>query len=300
MEVTGLPARLFNSDGLEFHGDLCLLKAGLQWAERIVTVSPSYAREVRGAGFGAGLEGVYEHRREALVGIANGLDTERFDPSTDVALAAPFDNADCAGKDACRVALLEELGLDAPAPGRLLAAVGRFATQKGWDVLADSVEPLLEAGASLALLGEGDPLIAQRLLELAARHPRRVGLIVGWDEAFARRLYAGADCTLIPSRFEPCGLVQLLSQRYGALPIAHAVGGLIDTIEDGRSGILFTELTAEALTAAVERAARLIERQGSAAIRARLLALDVSWRRPAQLWEGLLVDAIRALGGGRA
>jgi len=297
MEVTGLPPALFNSDGLEFHGDLCLLKAGLLWADKIVTVSPTYAREVRMPEFGEGLEGVYEHRRKALVGIANGIDTLRFDPATDSALAAPFDRDDPAGKQACRSALLEELGLDAPAHGRLLAAVGRFATQKGWDVLADAVEPLIERGATLALLGDGDPAIAAQLRDLAERHPRKVGLFVGWDEAFARRLYAGADCTLIPSRFEPCGLVQLLSQRYGALPVAHAVGGLVDTIEDGRNGILFTPLTANEMTAAVDRAAQLVERRGPTTVCQELLALDVSWKRPAKAWETVLDDAVRAIGG---
>jgi starch synthase len=294
MEVTGLPPELFSPEGLEFFGDLCLLKGGLLWSDRIVAVSPTYAEELTLPEFGGGLEGLYAHRREALVGVANGIDTQRFDPARDSALAATFDSEQPAGKDACRSALLAELGLADPGPGQLLAAVGRFATQKGWDVLADSVESLVREGASLALLGDGDPEIAARLRGLAERYPERVGLFVGWDEDFARRLYAGADVVLLPSRFEPCGLVQLMSQRYGTLPVAHAVGGLVDTIEDGHTGVLFAPLTPEALVAAVTRAAALFESQGSAAVRGRLLALDVSWRLPAERWERALLELTRA------
>lgn len=296
MEFTGLPPALFSPEGLEFFGDLCLLKAGLQYSDRIVTVSPTYARELTTPEFGNGLEGLFAHRGAELVGIANGIDSERFDPATDAALAANYSSADPSGKDRCRAALLEEFGLAAPEAGLLLGAVGRFASQKGWDVLADSVAALVAGGACLVLLGDGEASIAAQLVELAQRYPERVAVFAGWDEALARRVYAGVDCTLIPSRFEPCGLVQLLSQRYGALPIAHAVGGLVDTIADGRTGVLHGTLTPAAMAEAVARARELFEREGAAALRRRLLDLDVSWNGPAQRWEQLLTDAV----GGRA
>jgi starch synthase len=290
--ATGLPGELFRPEGLEFHGDLCLLKGGLAWADRIVAVSPSYAAELETPEQGDGLEGLYRYRHPRLTGIVNGIDAARYDPTSDPALPARFGPRDASGRARCREALLGELGLEAPAPGRLLGAVGRLARQKGWDVLVEAVGALVARGFTLALLGDGDPALAAALRAAARRWPARVAFTAGWNDALARRLYAGADAVLVPSRFEPCGLVQLLAQRYGALPIAHRVGGLQDTIEDARTGILFAPLTAEALVAAAERGAALLEEGGAALVR-RLLALDVSWRRPAARWERLLAAVAR-------
>jgi starch synthase len=290
---TGVPPEHFHPDGLEFFGDLSLLKAGIVFADRIVAVSPSYARELLEPAFGLGLEGVYRRRAESLTGIANGIDVQRYDPTADAALAAPFDAEHSAGKVACRAALLNELGLAAPPPGRLLAAIGRLDAQKGWDVIEEAVPALIAHGASLALLGDGDPALALRLRAACSRHPKRVSLHVGWDEPRARRLYAGADAVLIPSRFEPCGLVQLVAQRYGALPVAHRVGGLADTIVDRESGILFAPLSAASLVAAVDRAAALAAERSPRALRRSLMSLDVSWAGPAARWEALLEDVAR-------
>ena len=290
--ATGLPGKLFGADGLEFHGDLCLLKGGLVWADRIVAVSPSYAAELQTPEQGGGLEGLYRHRRDRLSGIANGIDTARYDPAHDAALAAPFSAVDLDGRERCREQLRAELGLEAGAPGHLLAAVGRLAPQKGWDVLAEALPALVARGFGVALLGDGDASIAAALRAVARRWPGRVAFATGWNDALARRLYAGADALLIPSRFEPCGLVQLLAQRYGALPIAHRVGGLQDTIRDGETGILFAPLSAEALVAAAERGAALLAESDTSLVD-RLLALDVSWRRPAARWERLLAAVAR-------
>jgi len=288
MERTGLPADAFGMEGVEFFGDLCLLKAGLMPADRIVAVSPRYAQELTSPEFGGGLDGVYRARADRLVGIANGIDVERFDPATDAALACRFSATAPAGRSACRRALCEELGLAAPVRGRLLGAVGRLAPQKGWDVIAAALGPLVAAGASVALIGDGDPALAARLEEATRVHPGRVAFRRGWDEPLSRRLYAGADAVLVPSRFEPCGLVQLLAQRYGALPVAHRVGGLVDTIEDGASGVLFEPLGVEPLVAAAERAAALLCASDADARVRSLLALDVSWSGPAARWERLL------------
>jgi starch synthase len=184
----------------------------------------------------------------------------------------------------CREALLEELDLETPERGRLLVCIGRLAEQKGWDVLIDAAEGLVADGTSLVALGEGEPAIAGALARLARRWPRRVAFRRGWDDAFARRLYAGADALLIPSRFEPCGLVQRVAQRYGALPVAHGVGGLCDTIDDDATGILFAPLSADSIRAAVERAAKLVRTRGDALTR-RLMREDVSWSKPAACWE---------------
>ncbi|HSJ95729.1 MAG TPA: glycogen/starch synthase [Myxococcota bacterium] len=293
MRLTGLPPELFHPDALEFWGDLCLLKGGLVWADRIVTVSPTHAAELQTEEFGGGLEGLYRWRAHRLSGIANGIDVDRHDPATDPALPARYDSQYAKPKGACREDLLHALGLAAPKPGRLLAGIGRLAEQKGWDVLADAIPALVEQGASLALLGDGDPFLAERLRAAARRWPDRVGVAIGWDEALARRIYAGADCVLVPSRFEPCGLVQLVAQRYGTLPVAHRVGGLTDTIQDGVSGVLFAPLTAAALAGAADRAARLLQEQGADKVVRRLLSLDVSWRAPAAQYESVLAAVAR-------
>lgn len=294
--ATGLPGELFRPEGLEFFGDLCLLKGGLAWADRIATVSPSYASELETPEQGGGLEGLYRHRRHRLVGIANGVDTKRYDPARDAALPARFSRHRPERRARCREALAAELGLDAVAPGHLLAAVGRLAEQKGWDVLAEALGTLAARGFAVALLGEGEATIEAALRATALRWPGRVALRAEWNDALARRLYAGADALLVPSRFEPCGLVQLLAQRYGALPIAHRVGGLRDTIDDGSTGILFAPLSAEALVRATERGAALVAEGGPAIVR-RLLSADVSWRRPAARWERLLAAAAKEAEG---
>ena len=293
MSWTALPGELFAPDGLEFFGDLALLKGGLVWADRIVAVSPNYAREVQTPEFGVGLEGLYQLRRAHLVGIANGLDVDRFDPSSDKALPERFHPGAPLGKRTCRERTLAELGLETPAPGRFLVGIGRLSAQKGWDVLAAALPALVASGASLALLGDGDPAIAAALTAAARRFPRRVHTALAWDERAARRLYAAADCVLVPSRFEPCGLVQLSAQRYGALPVAHRTGGLVDTIRDGETGVLFAPLTPEGIVTAASRAAKLIEERGHERVIRELLRLDVSWARPAALWEATLEGVVR-------
>lgn len=299
--LTGLPRELFHKDALEAWGRLNLLKGGLVFADRVVLVSPSYAEEVQTVAFGEGLDGVYRYRHHRVLGITNGIDVERYDPGSDPALSRPFSKDQPEGKAACRTAVLDELRLVAPAPGLFLGAVGRFATQKGWDVLQESLPGLVEHGASVALLGEGDPAIRARLEASAARYPDRVSLTVGFDDALARRIYAGADAILVPSRFEPCGLVQQIAQRYGAVPIAHAVGGLRDTIRcarksgvpdwDESTGLLFSPLSPEALHKAVGETAALGRSGRLPAVQRRLLGLEVSWDRAAQEYERVLAAA---------
>ncbi|MBW2541487.1 MAG: glycogen/starch synthase [Deltaproteobacteria bacterium] len=297
---TALPSEFFGPNGVEFYGGLCLLKAGLLFSDRIVAVSPTYARELCTSEFGGGLDGVYRARADRLVGIRNGIDTQSYAPETDAALAARFSVTDTAGRARCRTALLDELELANPPAGRLIASVGRLASQKGWDVLADALDGLVAGGAALALLGEGDPQIAASLEDAAVRHPGRVRLVRGWDPALSRRIYAGADALLVPSRFEPCGLVQLLAQRYGCLPVANRVGGLVDTIVDGETGLLFAPLEPDALIGAAERAAGLLAGPGAAELRDQLMKQDVSWTDPARRWISLLEEAARVAPSARA
>lgn len=299
--LTGLPDELFHPDALEAWGSLNLLKGGLVFADRAVLVSPSYAEEVQTLAFGEGLDGLYRYRRHRVAGVANGIDVERYDPGSDPALLQPFDRDHPEGKGRDRAALLDELRLDPPPPGLFLGAVGRFAVQKGWDVLAESLSALVEQGASVALLGEGDPAIRAVLERCARTWPRQVSLTVSFDDGLARRIYGGCDGILVPSRFEPCGLVQQIAQRYGAVPIAHATGGLRDTIRcerkngvpvwDESTGLLFSPLTKEALLKAVQELAALGRSGKLPSVQKRLMGLELSWDRAAQEYEGILAKA---------
>lgn len=237
---------------LLLHGDQGnLMHAGLAAAEQVTTVSPSYALELR-EGSAYGLEQDFRALGERFCGVLNGLDEQAFDPASDDRLAAAYDAADLAGKRACKLALCREAGLDAEAP--LLGLVSRLAEQKGVDLLLEALPDLLAQGWSLVLLGSGEASLEAEVAEAMARHPGRVAGRLGFDEGFARQVYAAADAIAIPSRFEPCGLTQMIGMRYGALPVARATGGLIDTIVDGQDGFLFEEATAPALAAAMARA----------------------------------------------
>jgi starch synthase len=309
ISFAGLPRDLMHVDGLEAYGSLCLLKGGIMWADRIVAVSPTYAREIQTRDFGEGVEGAYRSRAHRLLGIVNGIDDLRFDPQNDPALPAPFSAEDLTGKSVCRAQLMRECSLHTPPAGLLCAAIGRLAGQKGWDIIVKSIEPLLDRGASLVFLGDGAPWLAEALADAARRHPQRVSFRPAYDDAFARRIYGGADIMLVPSRFEPCGLVQLIAQRYGAIPVAHATGGLVDTIHDPwlsaiktgtdaydpwrrATGVLFSPLTPENLVLGVDRVGKLAAGGRLPEVQKRLLSLDVSWDGPAQSWAAVLADVV--------
>ncbi len=257
MPLTGLGWDLFTPAGIEFYGKLSFLKGGLAFADLLTTVSQTYAREIRTPAFGTGLEGVLEERGEDLRGVVNGLDYEMWDPASDGALAKRYNPDDLSGKIECREALHRELGLEA-GPGPLIGLVTRLAEQKGLDLVLGALPALLAEGCRVALLGSGDAQLEEAFRAAAAAEPRRVAVRLGYDDALARRIYGGADAFLMPSRYEPCGLGQLIALRYGAVPIVRRTGGLADTVQefDGRSGtgFLFDGLTAEALVEAARRA----------------------------------------------
>jgi starch synthase len=256
-----LPGWLFHPDALEFHGRLSFIKGGLVFADRLTTVSPSYAQEIQTPGFGEGLDGLLRHRQDSLTGILNGIDSDAFNPRTDAALAAPFSSQRLDARARCRLALLDELGLartNAPVAG----FVGRLFPQKGADLILDALDRLLDTGLSLVILGRGDPALERAFRRAGARHPDRVAVRLDQDGDLARRIFAGTDIFLMPSRFEPCGLTQIYAMRYGSVPVAHAVGGLRDTIVDAdernlaqgtATGFLFQPDTADALVEAVNR-----------------------------------------------
>jgi starch synthase len=253
-QALGIPDAAFDINGVEFHGAISFLKAGSFYADEVTTVSPTYAREITSEQLGAGLHGLMQTRAAAgqLCGIINGID-ESWNPAEDPYLPHPFAAGDLTGKlgnaDAVRTGLCLR-----PSGGPLFGIVARLVHQKGLDLVAAAASDIVERGGQIAILGLGDPEIEQALGHVARRYRDDIAVLVGFNEPMARRIIAGSDFFLMPSRFEPCGLTQMQAQRYGTLPIAHAVGGLIDTVEDGVTGLLFSELTVDALWGACVRA----------------------------------------------
>jgi len=291
MTELGLPADLFNPDALEFYGNLCLLKAGLVFADKLTTVSPTYAKEiVESPETGAGLEGLIRHRAQDLTGIMNGVDYEGWNPETDPTLDQRYSVADLSGKSVDKAALQRELGLAVDSEALLCAAIGRLAHQKGYDILAKAVPAMVQRKVQLALLGMGDAALEAEFTALAQQFPGRVSVQLRFDDRLAHRIEGGADVFVMPSRFEPCGLNQLYSLRYGTLPLVHAVGGLNDSIVEGPEGwgFRFDEDTPEALLAALDRVLALYKdgARWQAAMR-RAMARDHSWNRAAGLYEAL-------------
>ena len=262
----GLPGHLWGDDGLEFYGQLSFIKGGLAFADWVTTVSPSYAREICESPGGMGLEGLLSHRRDRLVGILNGIDEEVWNPEVDPAIEQNFNAASLDQKRANKHALQRELGLAFRDDLPLLGFVGRLVEQKGVDLMLPALDKVLAERAQLVVLGTGDPRLEHDLGELAARHPRSAVMILAYNEGLAHKIEAAADVFLMPSLFEPCGLNQMYSLRYGTLPLVRKVGGLADTVVDASeanlaagtaTGFVFTEPDADAFGEALERALHL-------------------------------------------
>jgi len=290
----GLPPDSFAAEGMEFHGKVSFLKAGLYYATRISTVSATYAREIQQAEFGCGLDGLLRRRAQDLSGILNGIDAAVWNPARDPHIAANYDAARLDRKAANKAPLQRELGLAVDAAAPLLGTVARLVPQKGIDLIIEAAPALLAAGAQLVVLGRGERALEEALRALAARHSRSVAVRLEYSEALAHRIEAGADLFLMPSRFEPCGLNQLYSLRYGTPPVARRTGGLADSISDGNTGFLFDEPVAVALQGAVQRALALRgEPVRWAALQRAGMARDSGWDRAAAQY----LDLYRGTGG---
>jgi starch synthase len=273
-----LPPHFFGLQGLEFYGKVNFIKAGLHYADRITTVSPTYAREIQTPQQGCGMEGLLRSRAGVLTGILNGVDPQEWNPASDPRIPARYDARRIEGKAICKTALQTGLGLGANAPGPLFGVVSRLTTQKGLDLLLGVLPRLIAGGGQLALLGAGDADLEQGLRAAAAAHPRAVAVRIGYDEDRAHRIVAGADVMVVPSRFEPCGLTQMYGLAYGTLPLVRRVGGLADTVTDAAvpegDGFVFEETNVAALGAALERVFSV-------------------WREP-HIWAALRRQAMRA------
>ena len=250
----GIPEASFTMDGVEFYNRLSLIKAGLVYASHLTTVSQTYAREITTEGFGCGLEGLLRLRadRNQLSGILNGID-ESWDPQTCASLLQPFGAGDWAERDMNADNVRQQFGL-AVSRGPLFALVARLVHQKGVDLVVESAQAIVDAGGQIVVTGKGEPRFEEALLRAQARSPKSIAVKIGFEDAEARRIFAGSDFTLMPSRFEPCGLSQMYAQRFGSLPIGHRTGGLAETIVDGETGFLFDGVSAPGFLGSLCRA----------------------------------------------
>ena len=307
LAALGLPAHAFSRDGVESHGAIGFLKAGIALADRITTVSPTYAAEILTSEGSMGLGEVLNHRAAALTGILNGIDTALWNPATDVHLASRFSATDIAARAPDRAALQARFGLDRDPNALLVGVVSRLTWQKGMDLLLAALPMLLRDGAQLAMLGSGDQDLERGFAEAARRHPGQVGACIGYDEALAHRVQGGADAILVPSRFEPCGLTQLAALRYGAIPIVARVGGLADTVIDAddanlrsgaATGVQFSPVTQDQLEIALSRVLALWRdpRQWRQ-VQARAMGTDVGWAQSTKQYAKLLRDLVSSRPG---
>ena len=291
--MLGLASRLMSPTGLEYHGQLSFMKAGLQFADRVTTVSPSYAREIATPEFGCGLDGAIRGRN-GVTGILNGINCDLWNPATDPAIATRFDAERLVGKRECRRALQAELKLQPDEQALLLTVVSRLTSQKGLDLVLAAMPELLRAGVQFAVQGTGEPALEAAFRMAEQAHPGRVQVFIGYDEARAHRLMAGADVIAVPSRFEPCGLTQMYGLRYGTLPVVRRVGGLADTVVDaaagaaaspsaGATGFVFDAATPAAFERCVKRALALHRTPAAwQALMQRAMAQPLSWQGPAR------------------
>jgi starch synthase len=300
----GLPASAFTLDGLEFHGDVNFLKGGLAYADRLTTVSPTYAREITGEENGMGLDGLLRHRANALSGIMNGIDDTVWDPSTDRLIPARFSRGRTEKRAVNKTVLQQRMGLEQNPEALLIGVISRLTSQKGLDLLLDRLDQIVADGMQVALLGSGEPELEQDFVAAAEWHLGSVGCVLGYDEPLAHLIQAGCDALLAPSRFEPCGLTQLYALRYGAIPVVSRVGGLADSVIDANqaaltagvaTGVQFWPTTTEALQVALHRLMALWrDRTAWQCVQRNGMTADVSWRGSANryvaLYQSLLVD----------
>ncbi len=309
MPRLGLGWDLFTVAGLEFYDRMSLLKAGINFSDAVTTVSPTYAEEIQRPEYGFGFDGVMRARREALTGILNGVDTDTWDPARDTHLPKPFTARSLAGKAAAKAALLDTFGLPGGDEGMtrpLIGIVSRLADQKGFDLVAQVAGSLADLGPAFVVLGSGDARYEAMWRALAAQRPDRFGVRIGFDDTLAHLIEGGADMFLMPSRYEPCGLNQMYSLRYGTVPIVRATGGLVDSVvpwdaaTTKGTGFLFADYTGDALLAAVAEATRVFaDRAQWTRLQQNGMKVDFSWDRAAKEYLKVYKRVIAAKRGRR-
>ena len=293
----GLPQSALQPEGVEFYQSIGFMKAGLYYADAITAVSPRYAEEIQTPALGCGFDGLLRARRAVLHGILNGIDEAVWNPWTDAHLPARYRRGHLRGKAKCKAALQAKLGLQAEPGALLFGVVSRLTGQKGLDLLLDRLPDVIGSGAQLAVLGSGDPGLEAGFTDAAAQHPGRVAAQIGYDEGASHQLVAGSDAILVPSRFEPCGLTQMMAMRYGAVPVVSRVGGLADSVVDAnqaalRAGVatgLVADASPEGIAAALHRATQLWAEPASWGQMVKAgMATDMGWSLPAKQYEAVL------------
>ena len=297
MQKVRLPTSMFHQDGIEFWNKVSFLKAGIVYSDVVTTVSPTYAREIQTEEGGMGLGGLLKKFNHKLHGIANGIDTNVWNPETDSALAQPYSVKSIAGKKAAKKSLHKHFGLSHTAKAPLFGVISRLTEQKGLDLVAAALPHIVGNDAQLVLLGSGDKDLEMLFQHAAKKHPDHVGTFIGYDEKLAHQVQAGADVILVPSRFEPCGLTQLCAMRYGSVPLVARVGGLADTVIDASTaalkhrqgtGIQFSPAGFDPFIAGLDRALQLYQDKKTwVQIRRNGMREDVSWALPAATYHAL-------------
>ena len=306
IKITGLGWEYFNSGSLEFYGKIALTKAGFVYADVINTVSPQYSLEIQTSEYGHGLEGLMKARAKDVYGIVNGIDYDLWNPAVDPYIVKKYDQRTISQKAVNKSALQKKNGLpqtDVP----LIGIISRLADQKGFDILAEDIENIMHLNLQLVLLGTGEPKYHELFLQMKKKYPEHIGLNLGFDAALAQLIYAGSDMFLMPSRYEPCGLGQLISYKYGTVPIVRKTGGLADTVQDGsprlphgkaggeagKTGFVFEEYSATALHDAIKRAIEAYkDKKKWKDLMARDMGLDYSWNASAKKYVELYEKAL--------
>ncbi len=296
--LTNLPEDLMGIDGIEFYGQINMLKGGIVFADNVTTVSPNYSKEIQSSKFGCGLEGVVRTRADDLVGFINGVDTEVWNPKTDPLLPANYSVVSLKGKSACRRNLLGKNGFSADYEGPIYGMVCRLAEQKGIDLLLSVREFFIKEDCRLIILGSGDGKYEEALRKLAEAHPNKIALSTALDEEASHLIEAGSDFFLMPSIFEPCGLNQMYSQLYGTIPLVSKVGGLVDTVVDIEkeatkgTGLMFAPKTRDFRKALQESLQLFQDKAKMNQVIKRGMKQDFSWEKAARAYENLYQDMI--------
>ena len=294
MQEVGLDPVLYHMEGLEFNGMISFLKGGIVFSDAVTTVSPTYAREIQTPEYGFGFDGLLRSRNYKLRGILNGVDYVEWSPETDPYLPNHFSANDLAGKVACKRALLQEMGLPMNMDRPLIGIVSRFADQKGFDLVAEIANPLVEQDVAVVVLGSGDKRFEDMFRHFAAVRPDKFGVRIGYDNALAHRIEAGSDMFLMPSLYEPCGLNQIYSLHYGTVPIVRATGGLDDTV-DSSTGFKFGEYSPAALAGAIGEALHAWQSRDAWTERMRLgMSKDFSWEASAADYQRMYAELASA------
>ncbi len=298
----GLPGGLWGMYGLEFHGNFSFIKGGLVYADRINTVSPTYAQEIQRPAFGYGLDGLLQHRRNRLSGILNGIDTEVWNPATDQNLAVNYDIQSLSEKPGNKTALQQQLGLPVDKDTPMIGMISRLVEQKGLPIILDAMQKVLQLPLQIVILGSGEKAYEQALQDWAQQQPDKLQVIIGYDEKLSHQIEAAADMYLMPSQFEPCGLNQLYSLRYGNLPLARNVGGLADSVIDANAdnierhsanGFIVTENSADTLLSTLQRALNVWRDQALwRQLQINAMTPDRSWQASAKRYIELYDQAI--------